>query len=516
MDMKNFPLSLVYEADIYGMVKLFKGMLQRSSGNDVEFRIRCKNGDLKWVSMSWQSIYDDKGTSLGYRSSIRDIVSRKQAEKALQEAEEKYRNIFENSVEGLYRVNPEGHFVTVNPAAASILGYESPEELMTTITDISSQIYAYPEDREKALNMLKKEGFFKNLEVRNRKKDGSIVWVSANVHLVRDNQGNILYHEGTSHDITSRIQAEAELKQHRNNLEQLVKEKTAELMRTNENLQQEIAERKKIQEMLGGILDSVKDHMSMVDNDYNILWMNNTAKQLFGEHILGKKCYAVYRGRKTRCNNCVITKTFQDGQVHEQEIEITNATGNTLFLWSTFAVASRYSDGRVRAVLEISRDITERKLAEMAIKKSKENLEAKSKTLEELNTTLRVLLHQREEDKKDLEDRVVSNVKRLVIPYIEKMKKNHLDPQQLSNLNILEANLNEIVSPFLHTVRQLNLTPRETQVASLIKDGKTTKEVAETIGVGISAVDSYRNSIRAKLGLNNKKVNLQSYLQSLK
>jgi PAS domain S-box-containing protein len=362
-----------------------------------EFRMVNREGTTKYVELDSVMIqWDGKPAVLGF---INDITERNRAEKKLKESEEKYRNIFENSIEGIYQVTTKGRFISANPAAARILGYESPEELITTITDISSQIYVYPEDRKKALNMLKKEGFFKNFEVRNRKKDGSIVWVSANVHLVRDNQGNILYHEGTSHDITPRIQAEAELKQHRNNLEQLVKEKTAELMRTNENLQQEIAERK---------------------------------------------------------------------------------------------------------------------LTEMELKKNKEDLESKSKTLEELNTTLRVLLHQREEDKKDLEDRVVSNVKRLVIPYIEKMKKNHLDPQQLSNLNILEANLNEIVSPFLHTIRQLNLTPRETHVAALVKDGKTTKEIAETIGVGVSAVDSYRNSIRSKLGLNNKKVNLQMHLQSLK
>jgi DNA-binding CsgD family transcriptional regulator len=106
-------------------------------------------------------------------------------------------------------------------------------------------------------------------------------------------------------------------------------------------------------------------------------------------------------------------------------------------------------------------------------------------------------------------------VKRLVIPYVEKMKKDRLDPQQRSHLNVLETNLNEIVSPFLHTIQQLNLTPRETQIASLIKDGKTTKEIAKIVGVATSSIDSYRNNIRSKLGLNNKKVNLQSCLQSL-
>ena len=133
---------------------------------EYEFRFVPRTKEVRNIYLVVDIIPDsDKSVA-----SLTDITERKQAEEKLQKAEEKYRNIFENSTEGLYRVNPEGHFVTVNPAATSILGYESPEELIGTVTDIGSQIYVYPEDREKALEMLKKEGFFKNFEVRNRKK----------------------------------------------------------------------------------------------------------------------------------------------------------------------------------------------------------------------------------------------------------------------------------------------------------------------------------------------------------
>jgi PAS domain S-box-containing protein len=173
------------------------------------------------------------------------------------------------------------------------------------------------------------------------------------------------------------------------------------------------------------------------------------------------------------------------------------------------------------------RDITKLQTAEEELKKHRDRLEAlvqertheletKSQVVEELNMALRVLLRQIHEEKEDLEERFVSNVKTLVMPYVEKIKKSRLNEQQFSNLTIMEANLTEIMSPFLHNVQQLNLTPRETQVANLIKDGKTTKEIADTIGVAPQAIDSYRNSIRLKLGLNKKKVNLQSYLQSLR
>ncbi len=96
--------------------------------------------------------------------------------------------------------------------AARILGYESPEELIDSVTDITSQVYVNASDREKALGWLKKDGFFNDFELQNRRKDGSIVWVLASVKIVRDDEGNILYHEGTSQDITATRQAHEALR----------------------------------------------------------------------------------------------------------------------------------------------------------------------------------------------------------------------------------------------------------------------------------------------------------------
>jgi PAS domain S-box-containing protein len=166
------------------------------------------------------------------------------------------------------------------------------------------------------------------------------------------------------------------------------------------------------------------------------------------------------------------------------------------------------------------RDMTElmghRQKLEDLVRERTEELAKRTKDVEELNITLKVLLRQVQEDKENLEERVVSNVERLVLPYAEKIAKGRLDSQQRSHFDVMMANLREIVSPFLHTVQHLNLTPREVQVVTLIKDGKATKEIAQIIGVSVEAINSYRNSIRMKLGLNNQKVNLQTYLQSLK
>jgi DNA-binding CsgD family transcriptional regulator len=156
---------------------------------------------------------------------------------------------------------------------------------------------------------------------------------------------------------------------------------------------------------------------------------------------------------------------------------------------------------------KLQREIAEHKRVEAV-------LYAKSTSLEEINTTLKILLRQREQDKKDLEERFISNVNKLVLPYVEMVRRGHLDAQQNLCIDIIETNLNEILSPLLQTVRQFSLSPRETQILSLIKEGKKTKEIAEIIGVASSSIDTHRNNIRTKLNLSNKKVNLRSYLQS--
>jgi PAS domain S-box-containing protein len=142
----------------------------------------------------------------------RDITERKRAEKKLRKSEEKYRNIFENSVEGIYQSTPEGQFISVNPAMVRIYGYASPEELMTSITHISEQLYVNP-DKKKYKDPLNEYGVVENLETQFYRKDGCIRWGSISTRVVKDATGKVLYYEGIVEDITTRKLAEEELKQ---------------------------------------------------------------------------------------------------------------------------------------------------------------------------------------------------------------------------------------------------------------------------------------------------------------
>jgi PAS domain S-box-containing protein len=177
----------------------------------------------------------------------------------------------------------------------------------------------------------------------------------------------------------------------------------------------------------------------------------------------------------------------------------------------------RGTDGKPLHIDGVILDITEHRQAEDALRKRETELEAQSHHLKEVNTALRVLLEQREEDKKDLEENVLSNVKQLVNPHIEALKKSRLDANQRTFVSILESNLNNIVSSFTIKLssKLSNLTPMEIRVADFVKEGKTNKEIAELLCLSKNTILSHRFHIRSKLGLKNQKINLRTHLLSL-
>jgi len=174
-------------------------------------------------------------------------------------------------------------------------------------------------------------------------------------------------------------------------------------------------------------------------------------------------------------------------------------------------------DGK-QYIIGIFRDITERKKAEEILKEKERELEIKAKNLEEANIALKVLLRRTDEDKAELEEKVLLNVRDLVIPYLEKLKSSSMDEIQRTFVNILESNLIQIISPFSHRMSSkfLNFSPTEIQVADLLRKGKTSKEIGALLNSSPRSITFHRGNIRKKLGLKNKKANLKSYLLSLK
>jgi len=172
-------------------------------------------------------------------------------------------------------------------------------------------------------------------------------------------------------------------------------------------------------------------------------------------------------------------------------------------------------DGPVRVIVS-HEDITDLKLAEEALKKSEEALSEQKQSLEEANIALKVLLKQRENDRLELEKKVLTNVKDLVFPYVDKLKRARLRPQENTLVEIIDTHLNDIISPFLQHMSALNilLTPQEIQVAALVKDGKSSKEIADILHVSETTVHFHRKNLRDKLGLKNRRANLRAFLLS--
>ncbi|MDM8517743.1 cache domain-containing protein, partial [Desulfobacterales bacterium HSG16] len=128
--------------------------------------------------------------------------------KEIKYSEEKYRNIFNNTTEGIFQSTPSGRFVTVNPAFAAIFGYDSPEEMICYITDISKQLYVNPNDREAFEKLIGKDNRVVNFKGRAYKKNGDIIQLAANAHVVQNDKGEIMRYEGVIKDITKKMQAE--------------------------------------------------------------------------------------------------------------------------------------------------------------------------------------------------------------------------------------------------------------------------------------------------------------------
>lgn len=200
-----------------------KRMEQRKKGERGRYEVRFlrKDGQTMWGLVSATPILSDEGIFVGSFAMITDITTRKRFEEELARSEHHFRAIFENAVEGLYQSTPDGEFLHVNPAMARIMGYDSPEEILYSITDIATQLYVDPEERQPLVDMLRREGEMYDRETRVRRKDGTIIWVSENARAIKNEHGEIIRLEGSMVDVTERKQTEEELRRNRELLNQV-------------------------------------------------------------------------------------------------------------------------------------------------------------------------------------------------------------------------------------------------------------------------------------------------------
>ncbi len=186
-------------------------------------------------------------------------------------------------------------------------------------------------------------------------------------------------------------------------------------------------------------------------------------------------------------------------------------------LLETLAEASAIAIENAQLYEQANREIAERKKAQKKLKKHQMELKEKSVALEEVNTALNVLLENRKEDQNKMEEVIVSNVKDMVLPFVNKLLESPLDEKQATYVEIIHANLSNIVAPFLRQIptQYFDLTPTEIQIADLVRKNKSTKEIAQILNASSKTIEAHRNRLRKKLGLTNRRVQLRDYLMTL-
>jgi PAS domain S-box-containing protein len=269
------------------------------------------------------------------------VISTKRKDSLERLTEDKYFKLIEHAADGIAIIQ-DGIFKLVNTALARISGYDKEELLGMPFTNLlTSESQKLTVARYQARLAGKKVP--PTYEVRAITKDGEVRDIEINAALT-EYEGRAA-DEVIIRDITERKQAEGALRES--------------------------------EEKVTAMLQSISDRMSMMDKDLNILWANETAKRIFGNDITGKKCYEVYYGRKEPCEprHCPTLKAFQDGKIHEHDTQIISKDGGIVYFHCTANVALRDEKGKPLGVLEISRDITERRRAKEELRRAKEQFQ---------------------------------------------------------------------------------------------------------------------------------------------
>jgi len=401
------------------------------------------------------------------------------AEEELLDSAKKYRSIFESISDVFYRTDLGGNLTMMSPSGAKLLGYDSVEEMIGK--NVAQDIYLNPQDREHFKKEIMKYGKIRYRAFLKR-KDGEVVIVETHLHLIYDETGNIEGIEGIFRDITEQVR-----------IDRALKESEAKAR---------------------ALLNAPSDSLLLVDTEGTLLDLNETAAQRLGKSIdelIGTNVYDVFSPAVARHRKPKVEEAVQSGK----PLNFQDERGGMIFDNTIYPVFD--AQGKVVQLAIYGKDITMLRKAIESLEEREKELELKARSLIEINTAMEVLLQKREQDKADIEDNVLTNVKELIEPYFEKIKKTRLNTQQKTFLNIIETYMNEIISPFTRRIslKYLKLTPKEIQVVNLIKHGNTTKKIALIMNISPRTVDTHRKNIRKKIGLEKMNENLRSYLLSI-
>ncbi len=270
-------------------------------------------------------------------------IENSNAYKRLSKSEEKYRSLFENAVEGISHSTPEGRILIANPALARILGYDSSDDLIASVTDLAAITYVHPEDRKKLQHIVEAEGQVLGFESKRYRKDGSVIWVSVNSRAVHDSEGSLLYYENLITDITHRKEAEQAL--------------------------QDSLERYKL------LMEASPVPITAYDQKGNVTYVNPAFTKIFGwsfDELAGKRLDFVPPHEADRTMDAV--KRTVGGERILLESQRFNKDGMMLDVQINSAPLMN-QDGNLVGIFVMIRDITEVKKVERELEKHRDHLE---------------------------------------------------------------------------------------------------------------------------------------------
>lgn len=278
------------------------------------------------------------------------------------------------------------------------------------------------------------------------------------------------------------------------------------------------------------VVNSISAHVAIIDEAGVILETNQAWEQFASDNDM----QGSYQSVGTNYLNICEVASDDENEEFSEAVEVAHGIREVLdgqlpeFVthypchspdqkrWFIVRVVPFREEQKAKAIVTHENITPIMEMQETLKQKEAELLQEREK-LEETNTALRVLLRQRDEDKTRLEETVYNNVDRLVLPYLEKLLQGRLSDKHRTLAEIADNNLRDIISPFLRTLSSLGLllTPQEIEVANLVRNGRSSKEIADIMSLSVAGVDFHRKRLRQKLGLANTKKNLRSFLLTL-
>lgn len=465
---------LVHPHDLQKVAAILDECLEKQLSHwSVEFRIRTAEDGYRWVLSKGSMIeFSPSGDPLRGIGIHLDITAKKHAEQAVRAKEQQYRDLFNNMASGvlIFSVGKDDSTFIIedlnnaaqkmtNSNLETVLG----QDIFTVLPGAGSCGIV------SALQRVNKTGEPISLP-RCYYSDGPReLWLNGYAYMLHSGKLVLIFN-----DISAEEYFKKELRQQKKQLKQIV--------------------------------DLAADAFFLINSEQIIIQTNQRASQLTGysrEELIGQRFTFLY-SEEDQQRVAHIPPPPQNGLTVRRERIWIGKNGKKF----TIELHARaMPDGSYQG---FARDITNRKRHQQELLDSQAELKKKQAEIEETNIALRVLIKKAEEEKEELKERITANTLCLVNPYIDKIKKTALSPEQKKNIQIIESTLANLISPFTRSamLKNVKLSQTELKVANLIKQGKRTKEIADILCVSPQTINKHRSNIRRKMGLKNRNTSI--------